>query len=540
MIRIILVLTCILCSWSPSLAGRCGFTQMAEFQSKHPQGSGRMVAKEGTCTPGDLYDEVKMDTSRHFRVLYTLKGPHAVLGADRISQARPPFVDSLLQWLEDAWTLHTVTIGMRTPLGSAVSHHYQDERSSDKYPVEIIDMGLMRNSASLVGGPCEYCYGLTLPDQTTGDYTRSTLLIENDFLSQIAKDPLETFNNGFSTCTYSPSTRPIVNSYDGRNIDYSIDWPSALKVTVFHELYHACQVRYQDYLEQYHFWFEASAVGVENLGAPEVNDYFQYLPPIFSSPDNSLLESNNSTRPYGQGIFYQTVAHRFGIQFDPLVWTSLTKAPTSPIENHLDQQFKQNGASGGLPEVFSDHARHLFNAGARSANLSADSVWAEDLASWPELHIVTDTPQSLNLPPFGFQVFLSKNIPLSWGSNPALRKSAIAYKDSAFVILSTGFEAVSINDDYLHPDPVPKAWPNPWRPGNAHAMIPMCFDPASKDLVVEIRDAASHLVLNIPKKTLSRCSAGFSLSADSPRLAPGLYYWRGKSERKLHRFLIIR
>jgi hypothetical protein len=525
----ILVIFCLAYSgW----AAQCGFAVLA--QHKKPTGNARILAKQGNCPSEALYDSVQVDTTQHFRILYTQKGPHAVAGSDSITFSRPPYIDTLMHWLEVAFTLEVDTIGMRAPQGPAVSYHFRDSRFSDKFPVEIIDIGLLRNtwSSDVFEGPCGQCYGLTYPDPN--DPTLSTLFIDNDFRYQTADDPLLTIHIASGTCNYSPSTHKITTRRNGKIFDYTQDWATALRITIFHELYHTTQLRYQNYYDQYHFWFEASAVGVEELGAPDINDYLQYLPTIFSSPQTSLLDVNadSGIRPYGQGIFYQYLLHRFGLHSDPPLWERLSQKPKRDIALHFNDYFSFLGVPDGFPEVFADFARHLTAAGHRSQFLDPDSIWAKDLALWPDLQMSLYSADLLPNQPYSFRLFPASPSLSAWtpSASSGLRTQNISLADESFVIVSTGFSPGSTNA----PKTPAFAYPNPWRgTGN------LCFQLASDDSSIEIRDASGLLVLSIPR-LLGQVKTCINGEIHQKLLVPGLYYWRGLSENSLHRFLVVR
>jgi len=526
---VILVIFCLI-SWD--WASQCGFSVLAQ-QPKH-SGSARILAKQGTCNPEDLYDSVQVDTTRHFRVIYTQKGPHAVIGADSVTFARPPYIDTLMRWLEAAYTLEVDSIGMRAPQGPEVSYHYHDHRFSDKFPVEIIDIDLLRDTWNIFeSGICGECYGLTYPDAY--DPTKSTLFIDNDFLYQNRNDPLSTYTTpSGGTCSYSPSTQKITTTRNGKLLDYTQDWATALRITAFHELYHTTQLRYQDYNKQYHFWFEASAVGVEELGAPDVNDYWQYLPPIFSSPQTSLLDvsSNGGLHPYGEGVFYQYLEHRFGLHFDPPLWERLSKAPTRDISLHFDDYFNSLNIDDGFPGVFADFSRHLAFSGSRSKLMPADSIWAQDLPFWPELATTVYDSGQLPSAPFSFRLFLLSANLVDWipSASSGLHKQILSLNDTSYALVSTGFASASSNA----PANMAIAFPNPWRgTGILH------FQLSTDDLSLEIRDASGQII-TILNRSLGQALFDFDGQIHQKALAPGLYYWRGLSEKRLHRFLVVR
>src|SRR6185295_2665464 len=89
--------------------------------------------------------------------------------------------------------------------------------------------------------------------------------------------------------------------------DYSQEWDIGLKVTLSHEIYHVLQFGYTPTTySSFHAWYELSAVGMEERLAPEVDDYFQYLPFVLSRHQSvSLFTPPAFIENYGNGIFHQ-------------------------------------------------------------------------------------------------------------------------------------------------------------------------------------------------------------------------------------------
>lgn len=536
-LRIRFLLLALLSFSSLSLAaGRCGFVQLMEQNQNAKHGLSRTLAKRGTCTASALYDSVYVDTTSHFRIFYTTTGPHSVTGSSSHTVGTPAYIDTLAHWLEAAYTLHTASLGMKIPKGPVKTLHYLDSRFPDKYPVEVIDIGLLRNTwddVNGLGGPCAGCYGLTMP--AAEDHSLSVLLIENDFRYQNANDPLSTWTlDDGGTCTYTESEHPIATVQNGSWVDYTEDWNTALKVTAFHELYHACQLRYQDYNDQYHFWFEASAVGVEELGAPEVNDYMQYLGPLFQSPQYSLfdIDHDGQMRPYGQGIFHKYLIHRFGLKFDPQIWSLLESAPRTSISKHFETFAKSKGEAD-FASLYHDYALHLVPSGDRSLGISSDSLWAEDLPNWPTLDALPFRLSNLPSDSFAFALF-------DWSSarnytpeeNSSYQKSVFSMGGQDYVLVSSGKRPNSSLDPT---EKMPSlAFPNPWR-----GKSDLCFQLSGKSTKIEIRDGTGNITTSIQRDTLATLTC-FDGISKGKRLAPGLYRWRGNRESALHKLLVIR
>jgi hypothetical protein len=92
---------------------------------------------------------------------------------------------------------------------------------------------------------------------------------------------------------------------------YVTSGKAALRVTLAHEMFHSIQFTYYDGAE-WVWWMEATAVFMEDVLYPDINDYWQYLSPtgfvdtFFENPTQSLYESGltpNSAHMYGAAVF---------------------------------------------------------------------------------------------------------------------------------------------------------------------------------------------------------------------------------------------
>lgn len=492
-------------------AGKCGFAHFAELSQQKKKPVVAKYALESGCITEDYYDSIFVDTSAHFRVFYTLEGPHAVTSLD--------YVDTLLFWLEKARKLHVDSLGMLAPQGPAISYHYRDARFPQKYPVELIDLGMIRD------GSCEGCYGLTLPD--SDDPKLSTLFIENDFLYA----PSMGIDLTYNSCPYVRSTLPITSQVQGSTINYAQEWGKALRVTAAHELYHACQLRYQDYAEHYHFWFEASAVGVEELAAPDLNDYTQYLQSTVNSPRNSLLDSSSSA-PYGQSLLFHYMQTQFGRKFDHLIWSRLSEDPKRGIAYIFDDELLSRGLKGGFPSFYAEYVRNLVPSGARLLSSDPAKIWHSDQIIWPSLKLLSyKSTDDLPSKPFSYGLYAESVALNAWIPTPSsqLTKQGIQLEDSNFVLVTAGFAPDRQN---FTSSLESVAYPIPWK-GHGNLIFRTNFGE-----YVEVRDGAGVKVLHIPIDATTRKAVW--KESELKRMAPGIYYWRGQSESTLHRIILIR
>ena len=111
---------------------------------------------------------------------------------------------------------------------------------------------------------------------------------------------------------------PPYNEFEGdpRDFDRRLD---AVRVTLAHEFNHA--IHFGMDITEYEgtpstprlYWWEMSAVAMEELMYDDINDYYGYLPAYFRNPYKSLRYFTNGTLfPYGAGIFPIFLIEKFG------------------------------------------------------------------------------------------------------------------------------------------------------------------------------------------------------------------------------------
>ena len=251
--------------------GECGTMHALEFIKKQKQikNKGQASLKlgpqyvnyKGKCNIEDYYDSVYTLETPHFQVMYVLTGPHATTKS---------FADSTAAIFEDAWDFYINQHKMHAPQSVSTTIHYQKEPKEGLYPIEIVDLSRIRDSDYR----CSKCFGLTVP------YSKSQIFLDNDFKSptSFSNEKDTTFFNG-DTCTYDKATDELYNlTYD---YSYADEWLKGIKVTAFHEFYHAIQLTYISMFDNETFWFEASAAGFEEITNPDIDDYIRYIPNLF-------------------------------------------------------------------------------------------------------------------------------------------------------------------------------------------------------------------------------------------------------------------
>ena len=519
--------------------GRCGTMQAVEswIENKGKSISAATGAL-GSCNVEDLYDTVYSKTTAHFQIFYVLKGPHATT---------EKFVDSLAVNLEKAWDLHVGKNKMRPPQGRDTTVHFMKPVKSGLYGVEVIELNLVRNPRVVHGskGFCEECFAVT-NFAGRSNWQTSEMMIDNDFkvvdVYHPAYDSLET--NG-KKCTFWKSNKEITSPTE--KYSYAEKWDKAIRVTAFHELYHAVQVRYLNPYEHLNFWFEASATGMEEVGAPEVNDYFRYIPSFFEEMGKPLDEA---LVPYGASVFFLYLHNRVDPLFDKALWEAFAKNPENSFRQQLAQTLEARKKNP--QDVFQDFAERLSYSGPASKTADSSAWFSKDQPNWKNIpySFTTETfrPDSsiftYNYYKGGFpdlENYAGKASVLLYKDGHArLRKiSSLNTLDS---LRSETFGADSllwIFTRFENPAPLPgkleskplRAYPTPWRYGN------LCFAPLPTDKkFIEVRNRRGDLVFRKNYEGNILClDEGFIKST----MVPGVYRYRAGSSGKTKDFMII-
>lgn len=492
------------------------------------------------CTIEDYYDEILTQASDHFQIFYTLDGPH------KTTQA---FIDSLSKHLEYAWNFHVKNSGMKPPLGISKTHHYQQDVIPGLYPVEVIEIDLIRNARDLFNekGACHGCFGLTLPF----DSAQSILIIDNDFRSTPKSNAsIASVHYNGKECFYEEATQELTNRAHGYT--YSTEWNQGLRITAAHELYHAIQLRYIDFnkLNTASFWFEASAMGIEDVVAPDVDDYFNYL----SGFANSIgISFDNLSSDYGPGLFFMYLYKFVDKGFDKSIWESFSSEPTKPFQHHLTKYAKKQKLSAD--SLFHNFAVKLSFTGSRAA-LVDSSFWINsDQPKWPEFKTVEETsdfePYSLNELSYRFYSNGKPDLTKFTGSASAIPikndRYSIRFLQNTNSIDSIYIESADNSSDsivwilskFTETDRIPtvfkdstlRAFPTPWRHGH------LCFTPLPQDKeYIEIRNRRGNLVEKIKYDSYTLC-----LDEDKVKslMVPGVYRFRAGNRGKLKDFIVI-
>lgn len=494
-------------------------------------------AKTTNCDPERYYDKVESKKTEHFQVFYTTEGPHATF---------EEFVDTLAYYLESAYTFHTKNLKMQPPKGDSKSYHYQQPVEGNRYAVEVLDIDLLRNGRTVFGAEtCGGCYGLTYPINNS-DAEMTQLFIDNDFKYTTASSRKEYMSGANSLCSYPKSEISLVNQLTGDY--YSEKWNIAIRITAFHELYHACQLRYMDFSRYWTFWFEGSAAGVEKITSPEIKDYIGFISKIYNIQgiDLNTIYGNES---YGMSVLYLYLYNHVQKDFDHSIWENFKKKPGDTFDKQLQKYLKVQKKDAD--STFHDFTTKLAFAGNRSAAIPSKE-WVDDHEeSWPTVNMDEMEKFTVNLQKFSFKYY--------WGGYPDISNykgmaSAAVFKDGkaeitpitttnkADYIYSNQKSADSIiwifsrftEDEYiktLPTDPTLRAYPTPWR-GEG----PLCFTPLPRDKkFIEVRNRRGAIVLHADYEGTTLCIEENELRG---KIAPGVYWFRAGNKGKQEKFLI--
>ncbi len=219
-----------------------------------------------------------------FRVHYTKTGSDSVRNASTdlrgfgsaAPNGVPDWVDTVGLVLDSAWIREVGQLGFRPP----ESDGFYPSGDGPRFDVYLQNLG-----ALFLGG--------TFPDSAGGILlNRSTAFI--------------VLHSTFNVAPYSGQQHGPQR---------------AMRVTAAHEFFHAIQFAYNAFGSEVQgpYWYEATAVWMEEQVYNDINDYIQYLPFWFRSPELSFRTFSNNFgfdpdrayRPYASGIYGLYLSKRF-------------------------------------------------------------------------------------------------------------------------------------------------------------------------------------------------------------------------------------
>ncbi|MCP4704993.1 MAG: hypothetical protein GY865_10310 [candidate division Zixibacteria bacterium] len=229
--------------------------------------------------------------SGHFLIHYDITGNDAVYGSDVDTLAGgdgiPDYINKVGEIMDSVWVYTIDDLGFPPP------------PADDFYPA-----GLDAAYDVYIEGLGSSYYGATYSEMVvTPQSATSVLVLDNDY-------------------NFYP-----YNEYNGdpRDFDRRLD---AVRVTAAHEFFHAVHFGMDwtewegdDAMFARIYWWEMTAVWMEEMMYDDINDYYGYLPSFFELPWIGLRNFNTSAyplalHPYGAAVFPIFLTERWG---DPTI-----------------------------------------------------------------------------------------------------------------------------------------------------------------------------------------------------------------------------
>ncbi len=343
---------------------KCGFPVVLEAAASG-DASVRALLKQRRLQNLQQNYQIYLSPQGRFRIHYLTTGFDAIPTYDRNQNGVSDYLEFVAKSFDRAWEVEIDSLGFNAPPDSAGAPH-------TVYPV--------------------YCkkinaYGITWfsdPLPAPPGVLRYDSYIE--------------INTDFSFVTYPDITNdPIVRD------------SLAIAVTAAHEFNHALQLGYRLWISGSNFvdlWFiESSATYMEEVVAGQVNDYYYYLPCMYSSTDVNLTQNNPCNRIYGEVALPIMLGEVYGKTITREIWEAILNQPAL---GSLSLILQQKGSA--LKAEMRRWATWMFFSGQ---NAVAGQFYPE-AAKYPDPEVIAANPVSLNqnpdtvaftenLPPLAFQ-----------------------------------------------------------------------------------------------------------------------------------------
>lgn len=537
-------------------AHKCGMAVAAQNKRQKASMQVTLARTPNACSTEEYYDSVYTRETEHFQIFYTLDyGPHATT---------PEFVDSLAASLESAYTFHTKTMGMRAPQGLDTTSHFLKPVKNGLYPVEVAEIDFLRDPMYVLSASaCNGCFGVTYPSKK--DHSKSAIIIDNDF--RYVPDnstKMDTIRISGKDCPYPDASVPIYSKAYG--FSYTDEWAKGIRITAFHELFHAVQLQYTDLYNYWTYWAEASATANEELGAPDVDDYFFYISSFILSTETPLdvIGYKVNHGKYAISLLYLYLYGNIDKHFDKEIWENFKKKPDTSFESNLIKLLEKRGLTAD--SVFHDFVTRLALSGEKTKTVDKNLWIWDDQPSWD-----TPKPKTMELYRYVNRIYDERvetfepdtslyAFSFYSGGTPALenykgRAAALLFKgDKTEIRQITNTSSLdSVNTDAFYADSIMwvfsrfdspriipelvkdstlRAYPVPWR-GSGQ----LCFTPLPETKkFLEIRNGRGELVLREQYHKTTHC---IEESRVREKMRPGVYRFRAGSSGKTQKFLII-
>ena len=537
-------------------AHKCGMAVAAQNKRQKASMQVTLARTPNVCSTEEYYDSVYTRETEHFQIFYTLDyGPHATT---------PEFVDSLAASLESAYTFHTKTMGMRAPQGIDTTSHFLKPVKNGLYPVEVAEIDFLRDPTYVLSASaCNGCFGVTYPSKK--DHSKSAIIIDNDF--RYVPDnstKMDTIRISGKDCPYPDASVPIYSKAYG--FSYTDEWAKGIRITAFHELFHAVQLQYTDLYNYWTYWAEASATANEELGAPDVDDYFFYISSFILSTETPLdvIGYKVNHGKYAISLLYLYLYGNIDKHFDKEIWENFKKKPDTSFESNLIKLLEKRGLTAD--SVFHDFVTRLALSGEKTKTVDKKLWIWDDQPSWD-----TPKPKTMELYRYVNRIYDERvetfepdtslyAFSFYSGGTPALenykgRAAALLFKGDKTEIrqITNTCSLDSVNTDAFYADSIMwvfsrfdspriipelvkdstlRAYPVPWR-GSGQ----LCFTPLPETKkFLEIRNGRGELVLREQYHKTTHC---IEESRVREKMRPGVYRFRAGSSGKTQKFLVV-
>lgn len=235
-----------------------------------------------------------ISSSQNFIIHYTTQGVDAVSAEDLNSNAIPDRIETIADAFEKSYTVEIEQMNFQLPPSF--------EGGTKPYDVYVID--LVNNYAITVTADVD---SMTWEQKNVSSY----ILFDNDF----------------------------------KGAGYQIQGDDAIKITAAHEFFHAIQLGYV-FRKSDSYFYELTAVWMEDQVFDEVDNYLYYLDYFFSAPDIPL-NGVSFTVPgifkhiYGSCIFAFYIAENFGNDAIRQIWQRM---PDQSAVEAANVFFKRHGS----------------------------------------------------------------------------------------------------------------------------------------------------------------------------------------------------
>jgi hypothetical protein len=312
-------------------------------------------------------DSVYFSPSGHFKIFYTTEGPDSIRSADRNGNGTPDYLEFVAQSFDRAWQIEIDSLGFLPPPDSSGNERnvypVYCRRFSNKYGVPYLDYEIPQ-----------------LPGQ--------------NYVTSIG------INTRFNFVNYPGVSDPIIRD------------SMAVAVTAAHEFNHALQFGYRLWPDGngffYDFWFiESSATFMEEVVAPEVNDYLNYLDAYFRRTYRPIDESTGLLSDYGKVVLEIMLGTVYEEKLIRYVWEGILDKRALPAMEAVLQGYETN---------FADELQRLALWLYYIRERSIPNMYFPDAPLFPELAFrfgnSIQEPRSIlvtdSLPRLSFQWYLSE------------------------------------------------------------------------------------------------------------------------------------